>query len=87
MALTAFNFAFELDANGGFVLDQPFVVDSIVTTSVGEDTVMIEGGTMDGCGTASGDAFNATRLNAPLMRRAWDATKAVERRSFFTGNL
>ena len=67
MALNAFNFTFERDNDGGLVLDRPFVVDGIVTTLVGEDRVMIEGGTVDGCGTASGDAFTATRLNPPLM--------------------
>ena len=48
-------------------MDQPFVVDGTVTTSVGEDRVVIYGGTTDGCNTMSGDAFNATGLNPPLM--------------------
>ena len=82
----AFDFSFKLDDDDGLVLDQPFVVDGIVTISVGEDRVMIKGGTMDGGGTATGDVFSATGLNLPLMQRARDATKAVECRSFFTGN-
>ena len=86
MALTAFNFAFERDDDSGLVLDRPFVVDGIVTSSVGEESTMIEGGTMDGRGMANGNVFNATRLDPPLMQRARDTTKAVERRSFFVGN-
>lgn len=61
MVLTTFDFAFESDDDGGgLVLDRPFVVDGILTTSVGEDRVMIDGGMMDGCGTTSGDVFNVT---------------------------
>ena len=87
VALTTFDFTFKRDCNGGLVLDQTFVVDGIVTTSVGEDRVMIKGGTMDGGGTVTGDVFSATGLNLPLMQRARDATKAAERRSYFTGDL